>query len=612
MAKIMQKSIPQPAKIKNFLGLNLTGETQLALGESPNMDNFFITENYDLEKAYGYAQMLNTTKEIKGMWYGKIGSTYNFLIATNGHIYKISETYWQETWDTNDFTTHTTDLGTLTNATTRFFAFDGKVYIQNGVEYKVWNGSGSITDVSGYIPKIVIGSAPATGSGTTYEPINLLTGKKHMTYNGNGTATYQLPETSITSVDSVYVGGVLKTVTTHYTVNTTTGVVTFTTGNLPTTGLDNVDIYWTKGNGDRDKVLKHKANILFGANNDTRVFLYGNPDEQHRIRYSELANGVPSVEYFPSTNFNDVGASNSAVTSILKQQSRMIISKDDSKSYFSNYESINTSGTDIVSFPVFPLSDTIGNIAFAQGQVVDNKPVVLDGGIQWFNTTNVRDERNVDKVSDKIGSALVGLETALTLDYKGSYYLVLGKTIYTWHYGLYDSRNQKRVFSKMTFNDTPTCFLEIDGRLFFGTDTGYIMEMSQNYTTQNGTTIKAYFETGFIDFGAIYLKKTLNKIWIAMQPQTRAMAEFNYQTDKEYGQNPQTIRKSLALLEIDKTTFVLPYWSFLVNFNPQPFRLKLKAKKFSYLKVIIKNESATETCKILEIDMQVEYGSETK
>jgi len=618
MATIQQKSIPQPVKIKKFYGLNLTGETQLILGESPNMTNYFITENHKLEKMYGYMKFLNTTKPIKGMWYGELNNEFHFLIATDGHIYKIDNDYWSDEaeWDTDTFTTHCTDLGTLTNATTRFLPFAGKVYILNGAEYKSWAGTSTIADVVGYIPKILISGTPSTGAGTSYDALNLLTGKKRMTFNGDGTATYKLPETSLTSVDSVYVGGVLKTVTTHYTVDLTTGVVTFTAGNFPTTGLDNVEIYWTKGTGDRDKIVKHKELIAFGPNNDTRVFLYGNPTEQNRIRFSDLADGVPSAEYFPSIKFNDVGVSNSAVTNISKQQSRMIISKDDNKSFYSNYESVEINGVTIVSFPVFPLNDTVGNVALGQGQVIDNKPVVIDKGLQVFNTTTVRDERNVDNISEKIWFDLedLTLENAITYDYEeeDQYWLIVGNKLYIWHYGLSDGNNQQRVFSRHLLADNITCFFTINGILYMGTDTGKVVKFSQDFVTFDGTTINAYFESGFIDFGAISLKKTLNKIWVAIQPQTKASATFNYITDKEYGLVDQTITSSLALLEINKTTFILPNWSFRVNFNPTPFRLKLKAKKFSYLKMVIKNSSSTETCKILEVDMQVELGSESK
>jgi len=67
------------------------------------------------------------------------------------------------------------------------------------------------------------------------------------------------------------------------------------------------------------------------------------------------------------------------------------------------------------------------------------------------------------------------------------------------------------------------------------------------------------------------------------------------------------IEYSLALLDdVDFSNF-----SFSVSNNPQPFRLKLKAKKFTNLKIIIENNEATDTT-ILSLALKVEYGSESK
>ena len=128
--------------------------------------------------------------------------------------------------------------------------FADKIYLQNGEDYKVWYGTGLFTDVSesAYIPLVYINTPPA-GGGTAFDEINLLTPKKHQQFDGDGVAsTYQLAETNIDSIDQVYVDGVLKTVTTDYTVNLTNGTVLPVTPANFTSGTNNIDIYWTKEN----------------------------------------------------------------------------------------------------------------------------------------------------------------------------------------------------------------------------------------------------------------------------------------------------------------------------------------------------------------------------
>ena len=613
MATLRSSRKPLKLTIDKFYGLNLTGETQLKVGESPNMSNCFITDNYDLEKMYGYSAMFKTTgKTINGVWHGFLGGIEHFLFATNGHIYKLTNDYWKDdlVWETiNAFTTHCTDLGTLTDDKTRFFSFNDKVYMQNGTEYKVWNGTGNIADVIGYVPKIRVSCAPASGAGTEYELSNLLNGKKHQTYNGDNIATvYQLAEISITSVDAVYVGGVLKTLTTDYTVNITNGTVTFVTGSKPPVGLDNVDIYWTKGTGTRATVTAHKAAVEF----KNRIFMYGNSNQ---MIWTSLANGIPSAEYFPTLNSSPIGNSNSPITDITKGYDRLVITKPN-KAFYCLYDSYNLGGTDIVNFPVYDLNDTVGNIAFAQGQVIDNYPVTIENGIQQWLRTDVKDERNVEDISIRIKRDLnaLDLSMALTIDFqeRNEYWFIIGTYLYIYNYGIYGFENnisKRGVFSRIVLKDVPTCLLVVDKEIYFGTSTT-IMKFSESFLTFNGQTIAQHYETGFMDFGANYLTKTLDKVWVGLQPQTKTRAEVSFITDIKLSDTYETITYQHNLFTLGYVDF--SDFSFSVSTNPQPKALKIKAKKFTYLKMVIDNNSATETCKLLNITLNIMFGGESK
>ena len=52
-------------------------------------------------------------------------------------------------------------------------------------------------------------------------------------------------------------------------------------------------------------------------------------------------------------------------------------------------------------------------------------------------------------------------------------------------------------------------------------------------------------------------------------------------------------------------------FSFQVSQNPQPFRLKMKAKKFTNLKITIDNNDDTDAT-ILSLSLKVETGGESK
>lgn len=551
--------------IDKFLGLRLdsSGDLTLQQGELSRIKNCKITENYKLRKRDGYDEIFASGSggAIKGDWYGKIGSSYKYVFARDGHVYEGNLT-----------TKVTTDLGTLTNARTFFFAFNDALYMQNANEYKKWTGTGSISTVDGYVPKIAIG-CPPSGGGTPFEDINTLTGKKHQTFNGNASASsYQLAETSLTSIDSVYVNGVLKTLTTDYTVNLTNGTVSPVVPANFTVGLNNIDIYWTKGTGTRTTVTANKQSVLFGGANDSRVFMYGS---ENKVIYSALANGVPSAEYFPENNYLLVGSDEYAVTALSKQYDRLIHHKEND-SYYSVYEYDATLGT---SFPTYPLNDVVGNIAFGQSRTVLNNPYVLTNkGVYQFVSTNVRDERNADPLSARVqvGLDALDLSTAITMDWEKNYefWVAVGNKIYIYNYD-----NNTWYYYELA--DTPTTFIEINGECYFGTSTGKIMKFGTNYLDDNGTVINVEWELGFMDFGANYIRKFLNFVWIGMQPQSRSLCNISWESDVNVSASDYIVSYNLmGFGNVDFGDF-----SFSTNYTPQPFRLKLKAKKFTYLKI---------------------------
>lgn len=228
-------------RLDNFLGLreNNSGDLTLQKGELAKCTNCRITDNLKIEKREGYIESFATGSggAIRGMWYGKVAGSNKFIFARDSKIY-----------DGNLSTGVATEIGTLTDARAFFFGFSDKVYVLNGHEYKVWSGTGTFAPVkdNAYIPLVAINTPPA-GGGTVFEEINVLTGKKHQQFDGDGaSATYQLAETALDSIDSVYVDGTLKTLTTDYTVNLTNGTVAPVVPANFTLGVNNVDIYWTK------------------------------------------------------------------------------------------------------------------------------------------------------------------------------------------------------------------------------------------------------------------------------------------------------------------------------------------------------------------------------
>lgn len=717
MAVIQESKTIAPTTINKFLGLNLsnTGDTQIQLGESGNMTNFYITDDYKLRKMFGYKCFNQYAAAIQGMFSAKLSGNKYFLVIANKNLYVFdgdalnnNETVNPEktekftgdgetktflftksnnrpvasvesltigdstitefehsgtTWtfpsttvgevtypsgvisaadriifdENEDAPTEGTPIrikytcyfdgpnvsltggGDLGTSEASFFEFNNCVYILCGDYYKFYiDGSTTpatkkLVKVEGYIPKVFVNTPPA-GGGVIYDEINILTGKKHQTFNPDGTATYQLAQKGISSVDKVIVDGVEKAVNTDYTANTTDGTVTFNNDKIPTStlGYDSVDIYWTKNDGDRNIIAGMKFGTIFGGDVDTRVFMYGNPSCQNRVYFSgttfENDIAVPSVEYFPATAQVDIGPSNFAVTDLTRQYDRLLATTNKPEAYYLTLSteqlSVTLAGGEtttryVPSVKTLPLNEAHGNVAMGQGQLIMNYPVTIeDTALILWKATNVRDEKNAEEISQKINLDLekINISDVKTLDLqeKSQLWILYENKVWIYNYN-------NKTFSKLEFPDTMTHICSHDGNVFMSTNDNWLLKFDESFTDYDGQTIEAYWEMNFSDFGAPYLRKTMNRLWVLMQPQNWSSADVSFVTN-------------LAESLITKHIEYKKQWFDNVNFNdftfkssinPQPFRLKLKAKKFTNMKLTIKNTEES-ACTILSLVLQVD------
>lgn len=572
------------------------------------MDNFYITNDYKLRKMYGYKSFWDFEEPIKGMYSTNLGGTEYLLVAVDGKLYYFlkGELEDESEWDTLEPTL----IGSIPDNETTFFTFDKKVYILCG-KYMSWDGT-TLKEVEGYTPLVFINTPPA-GGGIIYDEINMLSAKKHQTFNGDGTSTaFYIAQKGVTSIDKVLVNGTEKTITTDYTVDTINGIITFTTA--PVQGMDNVDIYWTLDDGDRDIIEGMNFGTVFGGDVDMRVFLYGNPTCQNRTYYSGLEDGVPSVEYFPATAQVDIGPSNFALTDLTRQYDRLLATTNRPEAY---YLTIGTDSLDVTlvdnshttrlvsSVSTFPLNEIHGNVAPGQGQLINNYPVTIDRNalIVW-KATNVRDEKNVEDISQKVQQDLINMDlrSFKTLDHQSKNQLWFGfdKKYYIFNY-------VTKTFSRLVLEDDMTHLEDLGNTVYTGTDTGKVCKWGDQFQDYDGKIIKAHWEMNFSDFDASYLRKTMNRLWVLMQPQGESSADIGFISNLKT--SPVKKHISYHLQTLDYVNF--EKFTFEISSNPQPFRLKMKAKKFTNLKITIDNEERTD-CTILQLVMKVESFGESK
>lgn len=577
--------------IDKFTGLNQDnsgGETTIQLEESPDMLNFKITNQFKLQKREGYRSIIKTDEKlskspIQGMYYAKLGDKFHFVLSQGGKLREYD-------FDSKSLS----EIGDITDLKCSFFVMNDILYILNGQDYKQYDGS-TLKDVEGYIPTIITGMNPTTKGGTTLDQINSLTGKRKVEYTSDGSIKiYNLPEVDLKEINEIRIN---NTPTQAYSVNLLTGVITF--NSAPPKGTNNVEITYETKTNNREWVEKCTHAMLFGGNNDTRVFIWGNPDAKN----ARIRSGLYKPNYFPLDNYDLIGSDETAITDIVRQNDRMIIFKENS-SFYSYYQQQTIKDIITAVFPVYNLNSVIGNVASGQVQILNENPFTLYHGVHQWVATQIRDERNVKYMSNKVKPTLdvADLKNAITFDYQAEkeYFICVGSDIWVYNYDI-------KVWYK--YNNIPaTYFIYINGSLYFGTNEGDINKFDYEYTGDNLQPINVHWKSGFTNLGIETNVKYLAETWLTLKPETKSRIFFSWRTNKKSQNNKYEANYSFA--NFDDVDFA--NWSFETNYNPQPFRFKTKAKKFAYIQFILEDSSETHHSTILEINIRVRTGSKLK
>ena len=144
----------------------------------------------------------------------------------------------------------------------------------------------------------------------------------------------------------------------------------------------------------------------------------------------------------------------------------------------------------------------------------------------------------------------------------------------------------------------------MEGRLYFGTSDGDIRYLDPDERSDCGEPIDCYWESGSMDFGEDYRRKYSAMIWVGLKPAEHSEIYVTVQTDKKSVYTEKVVdRKMATFANVDFSD-----WCFTTNYKPQMQRLKIKAKKFTYYKLIFKNKSASAYATVVAVDLRVRFN----
>ena len=609
MARITGSANEGVFQIKAWGGLNENpdGDTKLKMGEAAVLRNFRVTRDGNLQRRPGsraIAALLPEGAEagpVRGVWNGNVGGVEQLIAACAGRLWKL--------WDEEAGAFIKEEIGSIeTEREIHFFGFDNHLYIINGAEYKVWDGN-TLADVEGYRPLVTV-SVPPSGGGETLEQVNKLCGARRCWFSPDGeSGVFQLPETGLQSVDYVKDLSTGETLDpSAYTADTEAGTVTFT--QAPAMGTNTIEIGWTMAESFREQVLNMRWGELYAGSQDTRIFLYG--DGSNRAIYSGLDyDGKPRADYFPDLNEVSVGDANTPITGMIRHYSRLSCFKSDS-AWTIEYGAVTLAdGAQTEAFYVTPVNRAIGNAAPGQVRLVLNSPRTLHGSdvYEWknysaYSANLTHDERQAKRISDRVYATLrqFDLESCYCYDdnWAQEYYICYDGKALVHNYAA-DAWYAYEDFDAV-------CMANFRGELLYGTSDGRLMHFSTDYLSNDGRAIDAYWESGSMSFGQDYQRKYAAMLWVGVKPESSAEVEVTVQTDRSSSYTEKLVTSSLA--NFAHVNFAK--WSFATNRKPQMSRLKIKAKKFVFYKLIFRTSAADSTVTILAADIRVRFTGYAK
>ena len=605
MAKIEASTSEKIFQLKQFMGLNQNpdGDTKLRLGEAAVMYNFCVTRDGNLKKRPGTRTFLTLSedKPIVCLWNGMIHEKHRVLAACDNKLWSL----WND--DTGEW--ETTEIGEVdTSKSVHVFGFNQIAYILDGTKYQQYDGD-QLTEVVGYVPIVTI-TVPPEGGGENYEQVNKLSNKRRAWLSPDGEKDkFLLPEENIASVEyAQYTRNDELIPATDYSVDLAEGSITFNTP--PERGVNMIEVCWSVSNDFRSQVNAMRYSELFNGTSDSRVFIYG--DGSHKAFYSGLDyNGQPRADYFPDLNEMAVGESNTPLTGLIRHYSKMIAFKHNSTWSVQFGLTTVADKETIPAFYVTPVNKTIGNEALGQVQLILNNPRTIFGKdlYEWksasrYSANISNDERSALRISDRIHATLAtfDLDKCICFDdnYKQEYFICYEDKMLVHNYAV-DAWYEY-------FNLRATSMLSFFGKTYIGTADGKFKCFDELYLSDDNETIDAYWESGSMAFGQDYMRKYSAQLWVGMKPQPSGEVWVTVQTDRKSVYNEKLVTSALSSF----ARWNFADFSFKTNRKPQMKRLKIKAKKFVFYKLIFFTNTSDSAATVLAADIRVRFTGYAK
>lgn len=499
----------------NFRGVDFTGGI-VANYRSPDALNMWKDYKDDdcVQTRPGMNLLGKFDNAIYGLFFYRVNDTIHALVHSGTKLYE-----W-DNYPNNPVETTVLYQG-LNPSNSRAFVYDGTFFFMDGINYLEYNGE-TLKEVEGTIPitsyyKNPDGSTNIdldTDTDLVYQAVNVLQPKRINHFIADGTSVnFQLDATELDSATTYVM--VAKIGNTEYvenqgfTVNRTTGVVTFSSA--PAEGAIVTITYSKTVSRYRNRIL----NCSMIAEFDNRIFFSGNPDFPNAVFHCELND----PRYIRDTAYYECGVDIAPIKAIIPGNNVLWVVKE----IYQNQASLfyMTPTIDEKYAKIYPV--TTGNVAVGCDStgINFNDDIVYfsNRGLEGVTSNSMYSEQILQHRSSLIDTKLL-TETNYTniklAEYEG-YLVCLVNVSGGSHVYLADSRKKfQNVNNDIEYEwyywELPyeiSMLKEYRGTLYLGDPTGQIFELSG--TKDVNSDIASYWTTREDDFGYPAYTKTTNK-----------------------------------------------------------------------------------------------------
>ena len=566
-------------------------------GRSPSAPNMIIDRSGYPQKRPGYKKILTVDGRINGIHTLKIGDETKRLIH---HGEKLS------LWHEDD--TFTEIRGDLKDSRSVSFQKDKKLYILDGKKYMTYGKFDDVFSCKNVeeiaeASTVFIARTPE-GGGVKYDGINMISDSRTYSFLGTADAKNYTLDTNITSVTKAEklnnLGEWDLIPSSGYTVNNSTGVVTFSTapGASPITGQDNVKIEFKKANQDyKDMINQCSIADIFTIGTGDYVFLSGNSEHANR----DWRSAVNDPMVFSDLAYSTIGQDNTDIMAYIKLSGEQAIIKESNNQDISIFiRGFEVASNDTATFPIKQGIASSGCVSkYCTANLRDDNLFLSEDGVTSLNTSLVSQTSSHNR-SYYVNPDLTkrNLKNAVAIAFDSKYYLAVDGQVY-----IADSRQKE--YNKNDFSDSfiyewchwtnipVRIWYNNDGVLSFGDEHGnlFAFNSADNHNEETyydeDEPVHAYWDTPFMDFNTISNYKTLKNMHMVLQPNVRTSCDVSFR-----GKDGRTASVTRYADMFDWGNIDFERFSFISDGSPLVIPLNQKVKKFTLLQIRFENALA--------------------